>query len=98
MGGQRWKPWDRGERSAAMSDRGRFVLVTALTVSLAMAGCASGSKVRMSSAKMCQAHGGTYNASTKACSTTATTRTAKQICEEQTGYFDEAAQICEFNP
>src|SRR5262249_33730974 len=94
MGGPRWTPWLG--RSAAMSDRGRFVLVTALTVSLAMAGCAG--KVRMSSAKMCQAHGGTYNASTRSCTYPASTRTAKQICEEQTGYFDEAAQICEFNP
>ena len=81
-----------------MTDRGEMALVTALIVSFAMAGCASGGKVRMSSAKMCQAHGGQYNASTKSCTTTATTRTAKQICEEQTGYFDEAAQICEFNP
>jgi len=59
-------------------------------------GCAS--KVRMSSAKMCQAHGGTYNASTQSCSYAAATKTAKQTCEEQTGYYDPAAQICEFNP
>jgi hypothetical protein len=47
---------------------------------------------------MCQAHGGTYNASTRSCTYTASTRTAKQICEEQIGYYNEAAHICEFNP
>ena len=47
---------------------------------------------------MCQAHGGTYNASTQSCSYAAATRTAKQVCEDQTGYYDPAAQICEFLP
>jgi len=42
---------------------------------------------------MCQAHGGTYNASTQSCSYAASTKTAKQTCEEQTGYYDPAAQI-----
>jgi hypothetical protein len=79
-----------------MIDRRHLVLVMTLTATVAVTGCAS--KVRMSSAKMCQAHGGTYNASTQSCSYTASTRTAKQVCEEQTGYYDVAAQICEFNP
>jgi hypothetical protein len=49
----------------------------------------------MSSAKMCQAHGGTYNASAQTCSYTQSTRSAKQNCEMQGGYYDQAAQMCE---
>ena len=79
-----------------MGDRGRFVLVMAMTASLAMAGCAG--KVRLSSAKMCQAHGGTYNTTTQTCSQGPAARNAKQICEEQGGYYEPAMQICEFIP
>ncbi len=79
-----------------MSNRRHLVLVMTLAATVAVTGCAS--KVRMSSAKMCQAHGGTYNASTQSCSYAAATKTAKQTCEDQTGYYDPAAQICEFLP
>jgi len=79
-----------------MIDRRHLVLVMTLTAAVAVTGCAG--KVQMSSAKMCKAHGGTYNASSQSCAYTAQTRTAKQTCEEHDGYFDPAAQICSFNP
>jgi hypothetical protein len=79
-----------------MIDRRHLVLVMTLTAAIAVTGCAG--KVQVSSAKMCKAHGGTYNASSKSCTYTALTRTAKQTCEEQDGYFDLAADICTFNP
>ena len=54
--------------------------------------------VKMSSAKMCGAHGGTFNAANKTCSYTQSTRSAQQICQSQDGYYDTAADICTFNP
>ena len=66
-----------------------------LGLALPLASCASAGKVRMSSSKMCQAHGGTYDATTQSCSYTQSTRTAKQTCEQHGGYYDTAAQVCE---
>jgi len=79
-----------------MVSRRHLVLVMSLAATVAMAGCAG--QVKVTSAKMCTAHGGTYNAASKSCTYAAVTRTAKQTCEQQDGYFDEAAQICTFNP
>ena len=76
-----------------MRIHGPLVLAIMLTASLAVTGCAG--KVRVASAKMCQAHGGTYNASTKTCSYQASTRTAKQACEAQGGFYDIGADFCE---
>lgn len=56
-------------------------------------GCAG--KFRMTTSKSCAAHGGTYNASAKTCSYTASTRSAKQICDQQGGYYDTIADTCE---
>jgi len=77
--------------------RGKVVVGIALAAALALplAACATKGKARVSSAKMCQAHGGTYNASTQTCAYTASTKGAKQACEEQGGYYDPAAQYCE---
>ena len=55
--------------------------------------CAS--KARVTSSKACAAHGGTYNASARTCSYTASTRSAKQICDQQGGYYDSVADVCE---
>ena len=55
-------------------------------------------KVKLSSAKVCAAHGGTYNTATKSCSYTATTISAKQSCEAKGGYYDPDADNCSFNP
>lgn len=67
------------------------VLALALTVPLA--GCAG--KVRLSSQKMCEAHGGTYNAQAKQCTHSTQPVSAKQICERQGGYYDPDADYCE---
>jgi hypothetical protein len=72
---------------------GRLITGITLVAALASTGCAG--KVRMSSAKSCAAHGGTYNVSAKTCSYTASTRSAKQICEQQGGSYDTAADFCE---
>lgn len=69
-----------------------------LAVGLAMLGSGCAGKVQMSSAKMCAAHGGTFNAANKTCSYTASTRSAQQTCQAHGGYYDSAADVCEFNP
>ena len=75
-----------------------------LVVALATAGCASGSggmgkkKVGVTGAKMCQAHGGTYNPVTKACSYTASTKSMREACAAQGGAFDDAADFCDMDP
>jgi pyruvate/2-oxoacid:ferredoxin oxidoreductase beta subunit len=74
-----------------MTNRALIVGIT-LVAALAASGCAT--KVRMSSSKMCTAHGGTYNASTQMCSYKAQTLSAKQACEAQGGTF-MADQNCE---
>jgi hypothetical protein len=66
-----------------------------LGLALPLASCASTGKVRMSSSKMCQAHGGTYDATKQTCSYTQSTRTASQTCVQSGGYYDQAAQVCE---
>jgi hypothetical protein len=78
-----------------MSHRRTFaavMLVVGLT--LPLASCASG-KLRLSSAKMCQANGGTYDTSKQTCSYTASTLSAKQTCEMHGGYYDPDAQVCQ---
>ena len=67
-----------------------------LIATIALAGCAG--KVRVTSAKSCAAHGGTYNAAAKSCTYAATTRTAKQSCEMNGGFYDTDADVCEYNP
>jgi hypothetical protein len=78
-----------------MMNRGKLVVGIALTAALALPLAACGGKGRVSSAKMCAAHGGTYNASTQTCSYTASTKSAKEICAAQGGYYDPGAQYCE---
>ena len=74
-------------------NHGRLIVGIALAAALASTGCAM--KARVTTAKACAAHGGTYNASARTCSYTASTRTAKQICDQQGGFYDTAADICE---
>jgi len=74
-----------------------LVVGISLAVALTTVGCAAG-KARMTGASMCQAHGGTYNATTKSCSYTASTKSAKDICQSHPGgYWDDAAGFCEIN-
>jgi len=74
------------------------VVGVVVVVGLAMLGTGCAGKVRMTSAKMCAAHGGTFNAANKTCSYTAATRSAQQTCDAHGGYYDPAADVCEFNP
>ena len=74
--------------------RGSMVLGITLALAFALTGCAG--KARVTSAKMCAAHGGTYNASAKSCSYTASTKSAAQICQAAGGYYDTAADYCEY--
>ena len=66
-----------------------------LAAALTSVGCATG-KVRVSGSKMCQAHGGSYNATTKTCSyTAASTKSVRESCQQQDGYWDDAAGFCD---
>ena len=73
--------------------RGQLALGITLAAALALTGCAG--KARVSSAKSCAAHGGTYNASAKSCTYTASTKSAAQICQAQGGFYDTSADFCE---
>lgn len=76
-----------------MMARGQLVAGIVLASALVLTGC--GGKARLSSGKMCQAHGGTYNAAAKSCSYTAKTQSAQQTCQASGGYYDTAADVCE---
>ena len=77
-----------------MVHRGHLILAVSLAVPLVLAGC--GGKVRISSAKLCQAHGGTYNVSAKTCAPPPdSTTSAKQACDRMGGYYDSFADHCE---
>ncbi len=73
--------------------RSHLVLGIMLASALTVTGCAG--KVRLASSKTCAAHGGTYDAASKACVTTANTKGAMQICKEQGGIYDTGADVCE---
>jgi len=85
----------RNEEEIPMARQKIVVGMLLLGLALPLASCASTGKVRMSSSSMCQAHGGTYNATTQSCSYTQSVRTAQQNCEQSHGYYDAAAQVCE---
>ena len=61
---------------------------------LLLAACATGKNSRMSSAKMCQAHGGTYDSTTQMCSHKESQKSAKDICESMGGTYDSNTQYC----
>jgi TRAP-type uncharacterized transport system substrate-binding protein len=75
-----------------MLTRGSRVVALTL-VALASVGCAG--KGRFSSASMCRAHGGTYNATAKSCTYTAVTKSAQETCQASGGYYDVGADVCE---
>jgi hypothetical protein len=72
---------------------GRLIVGITLAAALTATGCAG--KVKLTTSKACAAHGGTYNASAKTCSYMTSTRSAKQICDQQGGYYDTVADTCE---
>jgi hypothetical protein len=74
--------------------RSHLVLGIMLAISLVATGCAG--KVRLASAKSCQAHGGTYDPVSKACTVAGTARSSQSICVAQGGYYEPLADICEY--
>ena len=76
-----------------MMVRGQLVVGISLAAALALTGCAG--KTRISSSRMCQAHGGTYNPTPMTCSYQASTRSAQQTCQAQGGYYDTGTDYCE---
>jgi len=89
-----------------MLTRGSLIAGLTLVVAVTSVGCTSSGasnspssspsgKVRMNSSTMCRAHGGEYNAITKSCQYTASTKTAQQTCQAHGGYYDTAADVCE---
>ena len=85
-------------------DRRAVMAGITLVAALMSVGCASGTgapgkkKVGVTGARMCQAHGGTYNAATKSCSYTASTKSMREACAAQGGAFDDAADYCDMDP
>jgi hypothetical protein len=65
------------------------IVVAALTAT----GCAG--KLRLNSAQMCQAHGGTYNTSAKTCTYQPSTRSAKETYEAHGGSYESTLDVCE---
>jgi len=61
---------------------------------LSLAACAMGKGSRMSSAKMCQAHGGTYDSTAQMCSNKESQKSAKEICESMGGRYESEIQYC----
>jgi hypothetical protein len=61
---------------------------------LALAACATGKSSRMGSAKMCRAHGGTYDSTTQMCSHMEWRKSAKDICESMGGRYESNIQYC----
>jgi len=76
-------------------NRGRLMLEISCAIALAMTGCASTGKVRVSSATSCAAHGGTYDNTAKSCKYQATSVSGAQSCQAEGGYYDPAADYCE---
>ena len=76
--------------------RGQWIMVVSLAVALGTTGCASTGKVRVSSAKRCAAHGGTYDPTAKSCSYKASTMTAAQSCAAEGGAYEPVVDYCEF--
>lgn len=75
--------------------RERVVVATLLAVAFAGSLAACGTKLRVSSKVMCEAHGGTYDAKTAICTPNpANVRTAQQACEYQGGVYDAFEQHC----
>jgi hypothetical protein len=72
----------------------RMLMTTAMVALLALPLAACSSKVRLSSAKMCTAAGGTYSANT--CNPgTVNAKTATQMCDAHGGMYIADLDACE---
>jgi hypothetical protein len=90
-------PQFRSQEGCPVIRRPSTTAITALAIALlTVTGCAG--KLRLSGKMMCEAHGGTYDATGRQCSYKAQTLSAKQICQNTSnGYWDDVAQFCELN-
>lgn len=71
---------------------------TGSTPSASTASTAKTGKHRISGKSMCEAHGGTFNATTQHCTYSSQPRPVSQSCQAQGGYYDTAAGFCEMGP
>ena len=73
-----------------------------VVVALTSVGCASGpggkKRIGVSGSRMCQAHGGTFNAANKTCSYTTSLKSLRESCAAQGGAYDDAADFCDMDP
>ena len=75
-----------------MTSSMRIGMIAALLFPLVA--CATGKGSRMSSAKMCEAHGGTYDSTAQMCSHKESQKSAKDICESMGGRYESEIQYC----
>jgi hypothetical protein len=72
-----------------------LILAVSLAVALALTGCESTGKTRVSSAARCAAHGGTYDSTARSCTYKASPVRAVQSCQAEGGYSDIGTDYCE---
>ena len=79
-----------------MRDGAWLRLVYPLVLAGALIGCATGGKARFSSAKMCEAAGGTYDRLAKTCDAPAVnSRKASEMCAAHGGWYQADLDTCE---
>jgi len=72
----------------------RMLMNTVMVALLVLPLAACSSKVRIKSANLCTAAGGTYSGNT--CNPGATNqKSAAQMCQAHGGYYDTGADVCE---
>jgi len=73
-----------------------MIITTAMVALLALPLAACSSKMRLKSARMCQAAGGTYSANT--CNAgTPSARSSTQMCQAHGGVYIAAIDVCEMD-
>jgi len=84
-------------------NQGAVMAGITLVAALMSVGCASGpsaaeqKRIGATAVQMCQAHGGSYNATTRTCTYTPTTKSMREACAAMGGAFDDAADYCDMD-
>jgi hypothetical protein len=73
----------------------KTLVMTAVTLVLALPLAACSSSVRLSSRKMCEASGGTYSGNTCNPAPAGSQKTATQMCQAHGGVYITALDMCE---
>ena len=73
----------------------KTLVMTAVTLVLALPLAACSSSVRLSSRKMCEASGGTYSGNTCNPAPAGSRKTATQMCQAHGGVYITALDMCE---